>query len=256
MNSWSVVCDWWKYALDKKGWISSPYVLRLKNGLKIHMRPKKKKPVADCDIFEEVFLDQTYPGMADIEEGVIIVDVGAQIGLFSLSAAHRGAKVLAFEPVQGNFAQLQKNVSANKLDITPVRMAVGAKQGTLSINISPSNEGGHSVLVKEKQGTVISVPSISLAGIFKKFQLKKIDILKLDCEGAEYDILLHTSFSTLKKIKKIFLELHAPIGIIVPKDELLTYLKKAGFVLNVHKEITYASEGKFWIITAHQSSEM
>ena len=86
----------------------------------------------------------------------------------------------------------------------------------------------------------VKVKCITLEDIFNEYKINQCDFLKMDCEGAEYDILLSTGGETLRKIKQINMEYHLPqfFGVGSPDlfPKLISHLKNAGFEVSVKKE--------------------
>lgn len=137
----------------------------------------------------------------------IVVDIGAHVGIVSMSIAKQfGCKVWAYEPEPENFRRLRANIEANGLGdlVTPFNLAV-TKHGT-SVIISPNkaNSGGATIYGHD-EGTLVE--STTLGKILK--DVGTIDLLKIDCEGAEYEILENAN-GLLKKVLAIRGEFHGP----------------------------------------------
>lgn len=148
----------------------------------------------------------------EIEESATVVDIGAHIGAFSLFAAVQAVsgRVCAYEPFPGNFDLLMKNLEFNKIsNVVAVRKAVSGRQGKERLYLDPRSESGHS-LVKETSNW-IDVPTITLGDLFEHHSILSCDFLKLDCEGAERDIILETPLHILQRIRRIALEYHPKI---------------------------------------------
>ncbi len=187
----------------------------------------------DMIILNEIYILNLYlPFTSPIKKGDII-DIGAHIGFFSVFAAttFKPYRVLAFEPYTPNFLLLKKNIEYNNLTsiILPVKLAVGERKGKGNLFIDEKNTGGHSIhanlISKSKQKEVISL--ITLDDIFTTYSVKHCSVLKLDCEGAEYNILKATSDKTLKKIQLIILEYHPNYSV----DKLQSFLLSKGFII-------------------------
>ena len=139
-----------------------------------------------------------------IREGDIVFDIGSHIGSFAVMAAKLGAKVYAFEPSKRNYDFLIKNIKLNHLekDIIPFNIGIYNIDGKLGINTETSNTGGYSVV--EDFSEEITVKKLST--IMKENNLKKIDLIKIDVEGSEYEIFTG-DFNSLP-IDKIVGEYH------------------------------------------------
>ena len=128
-----------------------------------------------------------------LSEGMNMVDIGANIGYYTLLAAklvgERG-KVFAFEPEPENYALLLRNIEVNGYkNCVPVRQAVSNKAGKVKLFLSKADPGMHSLYRAEENATeAITVDTISLDDFFKDKECP-IDIIKVDVEGAEMAVL-------------------------------------------------------------------
>ena len=172
-----------------------------------------------------------------VEEGDIVVDIGANYGFFSLHAIKKGAaKVLSFEPFPETFNSLSINV-ANHNSITPIRQAISNSEGfgkIVSNNVSGSNflvqssenvKGSEKIL--ENNPDVFEITTITLDNVIKEYDLKKIDFLKVDCEGSEIDIFKNLSKEIFEILDKIVIEYHSDSG----KKILIDILEENNFSL-------------------------
>lgn len=155
------------------------------------------------------FFRRIYTGYGlQLEAGDIVVDIGANVGTFSILSANGGvAKVLAYEPHPGNFRHLTQNLrvcGASCVQAFP--LAVAAKAGAGNLSLSPIS-GGHSLFDPE-MGQCLKVMATTLPELMVENRIDRIDFLKLDCEGAEGAILQATPREQLRRIKKIAMEFH------------------------------------------------
>jgi FkbM family methyltransferase len=121
----------------------------------------------------------------------VFVDIGANVGLFSLfvAATAHSARILAIEPEPGNFARLAFNIAANPgLPITPLALALGEAEGTAFIMLNARDRGGTRVAAGETPGGV-AVQCRPLLAVLGEARLTAIDALKIDVEGAEDQVL-------------------------------------------------------------------
>jgi len=184
-------------------------------------------------IIETWYLSEYLRELKFLEEVSVVVDIGAHIGTFSIFAATRfkEAKVYAFEPEPSNFKLLKENIQINKLEerITPFNLAVGGGTGKqIELHYHPTSLASSSTVYSmrtEETASAVKVNSISLKDIFQENKLSHCDLLKMDCEGAEYEILFSTPQRVLNKIKSISLEAHG--GGDIP--ELKSHLEARGF---------------------------
>lgn len=163
-----------------------------------------------------------------------VLDVGAHIGSFSIHLARRfpDIHVLAFEPHPVTFELLEKNISLNSLQktIRPFRNGVGESDRVSKLFEDSGNTGANSI-IETKHTNLKHIPVIltSLPTIFATYTMKRCALLKLDCEGSEYEILSRAPEGLLKKIHTIIMETHP--GYSLPT--LIRRLKKTGFRVKI-----------------------
>ncbi|RYE21428.1 MAG: FkbM family methyltransferase [Sphingobacteriales bacterium] len=203
-----------------------PLFLELTNGLKIFLSSHQEDIVTTV----VVCCKQDY-GIDFANKNII--DIGANIGAFSLFAAYKGAKkIAAIEPGKEAFETFEKSVKANDMHqtIMPIQAAVTANNGdtlNFSANSSPNNHP-----LKNAANT-IAVNTITLKTIVEQHFAGAIDLLKIDCEGGEYDILYNAENKTLARIREIRMELH---GQAAQKTALLDHLRQKGFKLDKYEQ--------------------
>ena len=159
----------------------------------------------------ELQADHYHLRSIDFREDDIVIDIGAHIGLFSIYLAKRwpGLKVLAFEPFPANYKNCAENLRLN--GVTNVLLspkAIVNENRSLTMATDPYNSGGASALVQtfKSNGIVSSIPSMTLDEVFSFYAIKRCRLLKIDCEGMEYEILLGTRM--FNKIEYLAGEFH------------------------------------------------
>lgn len=133
-----------------------------------------------------------------LKAGSVFLDVGANIGSYSLFAASRGARVLAVEANPETAAKLGFNLRANGLEqeIRVSEVAVGASEGSLQLWSEPSNCGFATLVPELTTGewagnwTAKNVPVRPLADVVHDAGLSRVDVLKVDVEGFEDRVVL------------------------------------------------------------------
>src|SRR5712692_4506076 len=176
----------------------SRYIYRV-DGMQLTVR----RWTTDRLIVHEVLRKIAYPVP---HRGQTILDLGAHIGTFSLLAARAGARVLAFEPDASNFVLLTENVSAySTVEAVPLAVAGTSGRRTLRRQ-SRCTTSGWSLC--EREGDSQCIDCISLPEIWEQWHLDQIDLLKLNVEGAEYEIIRELPISLLQNVKRVFLEFH------------------------------------------------
>jgi FkbM family methyltransferase len=137
-----------------------------------------------------------------LDETSIIVDIGAHVGVISMTFAKRhGCRVYAYEPQPLNFRRLRENIALNRLEhlITAHPYAVTGNGRTVTISIDERNSGGGSIY----KNTGARAMSVTLQDILIAVG-GRIDLLKIDCEGAEYEIFEGADLSGIKAIRAEF----------------------------------------------------
>jgi len=118
-------------------------------------------------------------GVRRVPQRLVAVDVGAHVGLFSYWMVRDFAEVIAFEPVETHRACWQVNVPARPQDVLH-GCALGATTGSVRLEaVTPTSTGG----------TAIVGPGDTPMRTLDSFGLPRIDLLKIDCEGYEFEIL-------------------------------------------------------------------
>jgi len=161
----------------------------------------------DIRMLYEIFLDQAYrlPGSVSFENGVI-VDAGANIGMTAmyLSGRFPDAAVYCIEPATENIQVLKMNLapglSTGKVHIT--QAALYARDG--EINIS-NDKWAYNIAIDSAGYT--TVPATSMDSFLQKNKLERIDLLKIDVEGAEAFIFFPNA-GWLTKVNAILIEIH------------------------------------------------
>lgn len=159
-------------------------------------------------IYKEIFVDRCYDLTLD-HSAPVVVDIGANSGLFALrlKQLYPSAKISCYEPFPPNFLQLENTIAVNRLDeVIPLQKAVGARPGRAKLFIHKRNIGGHSFYATEALNTDhVEVEVVDLRSILGELQ-QAVDLLKLDCEGAEFDILMNLAASDARQIRRIIVE--------------------------------------------------
>jgi FkbM family methyltransferase len=181
--------------------------------------------LSDMSMLFEVLVHREY-GLCQIKPGDIVIDIGSHIGGFTILAGTLvgNGRVYAFEPSSKTYDTLRKNVELNGLsNVSLFKKAVGGERKRGKIYISDIINAETSV--HKKTSNVEEVEILTLGDIFEENGLTHCDVLKIDCEGSEYEII-KSSKNILEKIDKIILEYHEPKYFNIPSDFGLTELVK------------------------------
>jgi len=166
--------------------------------------------------FYDVYLKDCYqfdllPWPDGSKNPQLIIDIGANIGAFTVRAALRypNAKVLAVEPSPHACRYLKTNISMNMLDerVTVVQAAVAESSGISVLHESEESIASSLYFIPQSHFSDIAVTSISIEELLDSIYLP-IDIVKVDCEGCEYDLVRLHQAQIWQRVKYILLELH------------------------------------------------
>lgn len=145
----------------------------------------------------------------DFKERDVVIDIGGNIGmvLIYLAKKYTFLKIYAFEPVIQNYQNFFKNIELNNIDknIIKVFNFVITKDGRDVTTNSPSFNSGASNIYNYYGGDIANIvpniKSITFDDIFTNSNISKCKLLKIDCEGAEYEILYNANIENLKKLR-------------------------------------------------------
>ena len=211
--------NWWAMVLPKLG-IS--VILELRNGLRYLVRSGR----TDLGIINEAVILNPYlsGGLLAVSEDSIVVDVGANIGDFTMQAAQlcRLGRVIAVEPISEQARMLGIHVLLNDFDnVTHVHAALGGHEGQVDMHV----EGGFSSAYWGGDN-IEKVRMTTLPLLMREQRIQHIHLLKLDCEGAEWDIL-PAAEEVLPQIDQICMEFHNARG--WTSDKLAQWLRERGY---------------------------
>ncbi|UCB56488.1 MAG: FkbM family methyltransferase [Candidatus Omnitrophota bacterium] len=206
------------------------FMVELDNNLKFLIR---KVPVADIVTLKETIVNEEYAFLYPYIEGETVLDIGAYIGDTSIMFCLKGAKnVVAYEPDPLLFNLCTRNINLNNM-----ASKIEVRNYGVSDKESLINKKGYSFVKpellfdKERHSVAkeIEMKILSFSKVIE--QMKEIDVLKMDCEGAEFPAIISTPPYILKRIKAIGMECHAN------PEPLIDYLKKADFKVEIKKEM-------------------
>lgn len=228
--------------------------LGLPNGTRLHL-PTHEHHGDATFIVREIFHQRVYdhPGF-ELRATDTIVDIGAHVGVFAHWALPQipNGRLICVEPTSAA-DRLEHSLMQNGLtNVRLHRMALGRPSSTLemfdhaeyaglnrSTAFRPSPWMSSIMASKEKKGItrppkVRSFPCESLTELLVRENLAEVDLLKMDCEGSEYDILEHTSDENLRRCKKIMMEFHV-FHASHSLPALRKRLKGCGFAVDMSK---------------------
>jgi FkbM family methyltransferase len=213
----------------------------------IHMHVRS---AMDIWSIKETFFDAFYTKIGSpVQNGWFVVDIGAGIGDFSIKAAYGkpDTQVFAFEPFPDSHKLLLENLKINKIDnVKPFQKAVWHRDGKLSLDRSimePLQMTSDEINLPDPLLITEEVDAISLNTFCRQEYISKIDLLKLDCEGAEYPIILQSPPEIFMIIDRIVMEYH-DLNEQKNHQHLIAYLEELGYKVqqqqnNVHDYLGY-----------------
>lgn len=147
-----------------------------------------------------------------LRAGDYVLDVGANIGAFALFVQEvcPAARIICLEPIPDNFEVLQKNVTGAILE----QIALVGKAGpTTMYHFGPQASACHSIYsLNIKDAKPVEVRGETLQQVMDRHGINHLRLLKLDCQGAEFDIITNTSTDLLCCIDYIATEVHKEIS--------------------------------------------
>lgn len=192
--------------LRKKKWKSQPRISKRVYGFEICLNPE------DLGISPAIGIDGSYePHVTElfrklVKKNMTIVDVGANIGWYSLMGAKMTGpegKVVAFEPAPSNYSLLTQSVMLNGFsNITVIQKCVADTEEERDLYLGKGNLGSHSIIPRAGR-EIVRVESTTLDSFFP--ETDKIDILKVDVEGLEPEVI-SGGLNTLSRCDNVIIE--------------------------------------------------
>ena len=200
-------------------------------------------------LVNEIWEHNRYTGLCQLQPGDVVIDVGANQGVFSLYAASRGACVYAVEPCAMNYELLCRNVSRNNLvgRVFPVQAAVAAHAGEITLYVPEETK---SVLPSTFASTTrqwmrtlrdhqvrdvrrYNVRAVTLGDFCKTIRERRIACIKIDTEGAETEVLAGITTEEMERVEWLLLETHA----VYPEKVLYRRVKELGCTVLLYEKI-------------------
>jgi FkbM family methyltransferase len=224
--------------------------------LKIKNTPRRGREAPETRIFspfdclwinyKQMFLEGIYDKL-EMDNLGMVLDIGANVGMFSNYIAMRGAKYIhAIEPTQKAYEQLKKqlyyynNVKCHKIGIDKEN-----GQKTLFTN----NENSTISSFLHKTSADINeelITMYTLASFYANNNIERIDLIKMDIEGMEYDIFDSTSDNDILRCEKYLVEYHLNSLQNNRAENLINRFKKLGYELEIHPDNVEDTQGFFF----------
>jgi FkbM family methyltransferase len=202
-----MLCMWDRESVQTK---SEPVTLSFLNRRSDYKQALGLLAEQDRNIYNEVIDTNTYEVDFDFARSCEVLDVGANIGCFTSLMAYWGAKkVVAVEPVQKTFDKLSQNIKhLNFNNVIALKNAVGVVDNQ-TVKISNLGDAGLNSAYTVSN-SYDEVTTLSLNTLLQHFEGNNI-LLKSDCEGGEYDLLMQATDSDMSRISYIAIEIHEDI---------------------------------------------
>ncbi len=196
---------------------------------------------SDEIVFNEIFNERGYRILDDIikRASVPIIDIGAHIGMFSAYAAalNDTVRIFAYEPDEQNYQAMKVNLKLNRFkNVVTKNLAIGLAEGKRVFYLNKDSHN-HSLFeindigIREFEDSVVGQKEVlvtTLARIFEQQRLEKVSLIKLDSEGAEFEILENLDSAIFDKIGAFYVEYHVYKPEMDP-NRLKNILMKHGF---------------------------
>ena len=144
----------------------------------------------------EIFINKVYESFFTVDEGDIVLDIGASTGPFTYSIIPNKPKhVYCLEPSSIEFPTLNKNLRG--FPVTTIKKGIG-----------PSDSGFLTSKIYGESGEFTFIESISFQSLIRDYSLDKVDFIKTDCEGGEFHIFTEENLDFLLGVSKIVGEWH------------------------------------------------
>ena len=181
----------------------------------------------DVNVILSCYEEDEYTLKGWVRPGDVCIDIGAHIGGASALMASLGGIVYAYEPVSENHRMLCENMARNGHSASHcIHAAVMGYDGSVMVYLSTTDMHHRNIGTTQNVTTDgEEVWAVTLDTIFSANQIEHCRVVKIDCEGPEWEILESASVDCLSRIDRIVGEYHLPRALEHPRQELLTRCK-------------------------------
>jgi FkbM family methyltransferase len=159
----------------------------------------------DLDVLKSLLLDDAYGEMELPAEPAVIVDLGSHVGasLLMFHARYPRARLVGVEPDPAVFARLRENTSGLGAEL--LNVAAAGRDGNVAF-YAWRDTWGSSMFPTDRARERIEVPALTLDTLLARVEAERVGLLKLNIEGAEYDVLM--GFQGWDRVEAIVVEWH------------------------------------------------
>lgn len=161
----------------------------------------------------DIFANRSFEGdilkllRSELCKDDVFLDIGANIGQHSLYASHFCKHVYSFEPITRIYNQFTRSIFVNDiLNISPYNYALGKAKEIIPIWSTPLNMGASSLLYSKDKTLEQNIKVLRLDDVYESLGIERVDIMKIDVEGYEYNVLLGAEGLIAKFKPKILIE--------------------------------------------------
>jgi len=220
------------YYFERFGFLPKKQVTLLSRG-GIHFRIQTH--TTDIRVVNEIWNLSIYdPLLRFVKPNATVIDIGANIGAFSIRAAKYAAhvNVISYEPFPDNYKLLRENVRLNGIadQIITHNAAVAGHKGEIKFYSQEGDTGGGSIYPhgSPQAMATMSVSAVTLEDVFRDNKVDFCEFLKIDCEGAEVEILTAAPPSLWQKIQSMTIEWHEDVA-SMNKKSFVALIQGHGF---------------------------
>ena len=158
-------------------------------------------------IIRQINTERIYDRFLKDKKDLVILDIGANVGLFTLYAKDSASRIVSVEPTPSH-QRLFEKIAGKYENVELVKAALSNKDEDINFYICNSNSTCNSLM--ERDGDVVKVEGLTFESLLKKVNLEHVDFCKIDIEGSE---MIAITEETLKpvydKIDRMFIEVHS-----------------------------------------------
>lgn len=182
------------------------------NDIEIENHLKNPTSYIDCIVNKQINTDKIYDFFFKDKKNLTVIDAGANVGMFSIHCSPVSKVVYAIEPTPSHFKMLKK-ITEKFNNIVPINCALWKENNSLNFYEIGNNSTANSAVLSGGANKVITVEGKTLKKIVDENNISHIDLLKIDIEGAEFEILSEEFLEYCSNIvDNMFIEVHPVSG--------------------------------------------